>query len=126
MRRDRHIQTLRVSLTPSPGRLEAAFVDSPEVVLLAVHECHRHLLGEPLDQIGLTVDLDWHPAVTRVSADLSDQLFGHFAEVAVDAGVDDDAGVIGVCGRAHEVSRPSDSLRASARRRPLATLPVAD
>jgi hypothetical protein len=99
MRRDRHIQRR----FESAGRLlqgcaEAAFVDSPEVVLLAIDEGHRHLLGEPLDQIGLTVDLDPHPAVTRVRTDLGDQLFGHLAEVAVDAGVDDDAGVIGMCG----------------------------
>lgn len=102
MRRDRHIQPLLASARRlRQGCAEPAFVDSPEVVLLAIDEGHRYLLGESLDQIGITIDLDAHPAVTRVRTDLGDQLFGQLAEVAVEAGVDDDAGVIGVCGRAH-------------------------
>lgn len=60
-------------------------VNAPEVVLLAIDECHRHLLGEPSDKLSIAVDLDPQPRVTTLSANLGNRRLRDVAQVTVDA-----------------------------------------
>ena len=81
---------------PRESRSQPTLIDPPEVVLLAIHERHRDLLGESRHQIDIYVDLDTQPGVPRVSTDLGDRLLRNLAEVTVNARIDDDPCVVSV------------------------------
>src|SRR6478735_4200457 len=101
---------------PQPG-----LVDPPEVVLVAVDQRHRDLLGVARGQRRIRVHVELLPRLPEVGADPGDDLAGHLAQVAAGPRDERDAG-------GHEVGvSPSSSRvrrRSAARSRPFWTLPV--
>ena len=71
-------------------------IDPPEVVLGAVDERHRHLVGEPADEVVVAGDVDRRPRVAGAGAHLGHDLLGHLAQVALRTRVEHDARRVGV------------------------------
>lgn len=95
-------------------------IDAPEIVLSSIDKNNRDLLPVCRHQLGVVEDVDALPVNTELGAQLRNGLFGDLTEMATGFGIDRDAR------RCHDWSSPRDSLRASARKRPFATLPVAE
>ena len=73
------------------GGAETMRVDTPEVVLPAVDERHRYLVGEALLQYRVGVDVDLHEGLPQLGTDGCDDGPRLVAEVAARASVESDA-----------------------------------
>lgn len=68
-------------------------VYAPEVVLSAVDEGDRNLVGEPFEEVWLSIDVDAHPVGPELRRYLRDHGQRLLAEVAVFTDVDHDPGI---------------------------------